>query len=139
MAGRELTEEEHTSLKKHSTTVLRGNDPVLKLLDSRVQSFVRFACTWNQEELSLTTTSVEMRTGRTILTSDKDDARNHCMSFTRNLFSSAAKIEVSRLGFGFFGSDLIKVAIDARNIISLACTNYGHSILDRFINIDEGH
>ena len=137
LAERDLTEEELALLSNHALAVLKGNDPVLKLLDNRVQSFFRFACKWKSDTASSgsTTAPLEMKTGRSILKGDNDDiTARHGIKSTKKEFEVAAKKEVSRLGFGFFGSDLIMAGNDARGIISLACINFGQDILDRFFN-----
>ncbi len=138
LAERDLTEDELGALKNHTTAVLHGNDPVLKLLDNRVQSFFRFACKWKPDTASSSagsTAPVEMKTGRTILKGSGDDViARHGLKSTKEEFTIAAMKEALRLGFAYVGtSDLIKSSHEARGIIGLACTNYGHDVLDRFL------
>jgi len=134
LAERNLGEEELSTLKNHTLAVLHGNDPVLKLLDNRVQSFFRFACKWKSEGASSEIKApLEMKTGRSILLSD--DTTRHGMKSIKGEFSLAAKKEASRLGFAFFGPDLIEVGNDARSIITLACTNFGQDIISRFLDV----
>ena len=124
------------TLKNHTFAVLHGNDPVLKLLDNRVQSFFRFACKWKSDVAqSGPTAPLEMKTGRSVLRTDSIAASRHGINSTKEEFSSAAKKEVSRLGFAFCGPDLINVGNQARHIISLACTLFGPDILYRFLGV----
>ncbi|KAL7539911.1 hypothetical protein ACHAXR_009701 [Thalassiosira sp. AJA248-18] len=136
LAERDLAEEEVVTLKSHTLAVLHGNDPVLKLLDNRVQSFFRFSCKWKSDAATYETTApLEMKTGRSILKTDNIAAARHGIKSTKGDFTLAAKREASRLGFAYFGSDLIEVGDEARTIISLACANYGPDILDRFLGV----
>lgn len=83
----------------------------------------------------MTAVPLEMQTGRNILKGGGNDLQS-CDPGKE--YACAAKKEVSRLGFAFFGSDLMKVGNDARNILTLACNNYGKDILDRFLQVEEG-
>jgi hypothetical protein len=123
-AERDLAEDEITALTNHGLAVLRGNDPVLKLLDNRVQSFFRFACRWKPDNTPSDGNAAlpEMRTGRSALASAVP--RNGIES-TKEKFLRAAKKEALRLGFSNFSSDLIDAGNDARAIVNLACVNYG--------------
>ena len=76
-----------------------------------------------------------MKTGRSVFKETDSIASRHGLKSTKDEFNLAAKKEASRLGFAFFGSDLIGVGDEARGIISLACTNYGEGILDRFMSV----
>jgi len=136
LAERDLAAEEYATLKSHALAVIRGNDPVLKLLDNRVQSFFRFACKWKSENTSFCISApLEMKTGRSIMKTEDDTSLSNGIKSTKEEFLLAAKREASRLGFAFFGSELIEVGNEARGVISLACTNYGRDILDRFFGV----
>jgi len=135
LAERDLTEEELEALNNHTLAVLQGSDPVLKLLDNRVQSFFRFACKWKADAVtSGISAPLEMKTGKSILKTDDDSATRQVIKSTQEEFLLAAKKETLRLGFAYFGSDLIEVGKKARNIVSLACTNYGQDILERLMH-----
>ena len=132
-AERDLSEDEIAALSNHTLAVLHGNDPVLKLLDNRVQGFFRFACKWKPDTAPSTPAAPpEMRTGRSAR-GDGDNAVRHGIKSTKGEFLSAAKKEASRLGFDDFASDLIDAGNEARGIINLACVNYGRDILDQFL------
>jgi len=136
LAERDLAAEEYATLKSHTLAVLRGNDPVLKLLDNRVQSFFHFACKWKSETTSSDISApLEMKTGRSIMKTEDDARLSHGIKSTKEEFLLAAKREASRLGFTYFGSELIEVGNEARGVISLACTNYGRGILDHFLGV----
>ena len=134
-AERDLSEDEIAALSNHTLAVLHGSDPVLKLLDNRVQGFFRFACKWKPDTAPSTPAAPpEMRTGRSALEDGDNAVARHAIKSTKREFLSAAKKEASRLGFGDFSSDLIDAGNEARGIINLACVNYGRDILDRFLS-----
>ena len=132
LAERDLNEDESSTLKHRALVVLNGDDPVLKLLDNRVRSFFRFACKWKPDN-SCTTVPLEMKTGRSVL---KEGDTTTAIPSTKAGFLLAAEKEVLRLGFAYFGSDLIKAGNKAQGIIALACKNYGRDILDRLLVAD---
>ncbi len=134
-AGRDLSEDEIEALSNRTLAVLHGNDPVLKLLDNRVQGFFRFACKWKPDAAPSTHAAPpEMRTGRSTLGDGEDAVARYGIKSTKGEFLSAAKKEALRLGFADFASDLIDAGNEARGVINLACVNYGGDILDRFIS-----
>jgi hypothetical protein len=130
-AGRDLSEDESAALSNHTHAVLHGKDPVLKLLDNRIQGFFRFACRW--KPCGGNAAPPEMRTGRSTLGAGDDAVARHGINSTKGEFLSAATREASRLGFADFACDLIDAGNEARGIINLACVNYGRDILDRFL------
>lgn len=134
MAGRDLNGEELVALENHTKAVLHGNDPVLKLLDNRVQSFFRFACKWKPDAAnSASTAPMEMKTGRSILKTDVGGTLQQGVKSTKKEFVVAAKKEALRLGFAHFGSELVEAGGIAFKIVSLACTNYGQEVFSRFL------
>ena len=133
LAERDLNEDESSTLRNRALAVLNGDDPVLKLLDNRVRSFFRFACKWKPDN-SCTTVPLEMKTGRSVL--KEGDTATAAIPSTKQEFILAAEKEVLRLGFAYFGSDLIKAGNQARGIIALACKNYGRDILNRLLVAD---
>jgi hypothetical protein len=137
LAERSLTDEECLTLKNHALAVLRGNDPVLKLLDNRIRSYFRYACRWTPDAKSLGELSapVEMKTGRNLIKGDVEFAARGVASFKAE-FSLAASKEAKRLGFAFVGSDLIEAGNKARLIISLVCSNYDRDILGRLLTAE---
>jgi len=133
LAERDLNEDESSTLRNRALAVLNGDDPVLKLLDNRVRSFFRFVCKWKPDN-SCTTVPLEMKTGRSVL--KEGDTAPAAIPSTKQEFILAAEKEVLRLGFAYFGSDLIKAGNQARGIIALACKNYGRDILNRLLVAD---
>ncbi len=135
LAERSLTEEECDTLKNHALAVLRGNDPVLKLLDNRIRSYFRYACRWTPDAKSLgeISASVEMKTGRKVLKGDDDFVARGGVASLKAEFSLAANKEAKRLGFAFVSSDLIAAGNKARLIISLVCSNYDRDVLGRLL------
>lgn len=136
LAEKRLSDVECETLKNHALAVLRGSDPVLKLLDNRVRSYFRFACRWTPADKSVgISTPVEMKTGRN-LTSTNHNPRDSGITSSKAEFSLAANKEANRLGFGFVTSDLNEAGNRARLIISLACSNY-KDILSPLFKVEE--
>ena len=138
LAERNLTKEEGDTLKNHALAVLRGNDPVLKLLDNRIRSYFRFACRWTQAAKSSGVPGpVEMKTGRDIVKGgDASVGRSKVVS-SKAEFCLQANKEAKKLGFAFVSSDLIEAGNKARLIISLVCSNYDRDILGRLLMTEE--
>jgi hypothetical protein len=132
LADRSLSEEECSTLKNHALAVLRGNDPVLKLLDNRIRSYFRYACRWTPDNKSGISAPIEMKTGRKVVKGDDNFARGGVAS-SKTEFSLAANKEAKRLGFAFVSSDLMEAGNKARLIISLVCSNYDREILGRLL------
>jgi len=135
LAERSLSEEECNTLKNHALAVLRGNDPVLKLLDNRIRSYFRYACRWTPDTKSTGERSapIEMKTGRKVVKGDDDLLARSGVASSKAEFSLAAHKEAKRLGFTFVSSDLIAAGNKARLIISLVCSNYDKDILGRLM------
>jgi hypothetical protein len=125
----ELDTTESQGLKNHVLAVLHGNDPVLKLLDNRVRSYFSFACKWKTGNVN----PVEMKTGRSLM-GEKTGITNNGIPSTKDEFQTAARREATRLGFAFFQGDLVDAGDASRRIVGLACSIYGHDVLDRFLS-----
>jgi len=138
-AERSLSEEECITLKNHALAVLRGNDPVLKLLDNRIRSYFRYACRWTPDTKSTSEISapIEMKTGRKVVKGDDDLIARGGVASSKAEFSLAANKEAKRLGFTFVSSDLIAAGNKARLIISLVCSNYDKDILGRLLTAEK--
>ena len=101
-------------------TVLSGDDQVLKLMDSRIRRFFKFACTWQPA----TTLPVTMKTGR-LQHWDPYKAK-------RESFYEAAKAEALKIGYSFYAQELAEAGYTARNVLHLVSTVHG-SVLDKIV------
>ncbi len=83
----------------YTLTVLRGNDPVLKLRDNRIQGFFCLACRWKPDTTPFdgNTAPPEMRTGMSALASGDFTSLRHGIKLANEIFVTAAKKEVSLL------------------------------------------
>ena len=115
---RDLSDGERDALSNHTNAVLRGNDPVLNLLDNRIQNYFRFACKWNKPVGSA---PLEMKTGRSVLATGDPP---HGMGSTKDVFVQSCLKEARKLGFGFVADDMIESSHMAHMVIGLACANY---------------
>jgi len=115
---RDLSDGERDALSNHTNAVLRGNDPVLNLLDNRIQNYYKFACKWTKPVGSA---PLEMKTGRSVLA---NGAPAPGVGSTKDVFIRSCLKEARKLGFGFVADDLIESSHMAHMVIGLACANY---------------
>jgi len=115
---RDLSDGERDALSNHTNAVLRGNDPVLNLLDNRIQNYYKFACKWTKPVGSA---PLGMKTGRSVL---ETGAPAPGVGSTKDVFIRSCLKEARKLGFGFVADDLIESSHMAHMVIGLACANY---------------
>jgi len=120
---RELDPVKKASLRRLVESVCDGNDPVLKLLDSRMRQLFKFAC-----GLSCLVENIPM----TIRTGISNDVNKYGSSerscSIKEQFMNQCGSEANRLGFGMFSDDLVKVAYEASNVINHAVCLYKDDI-----------
>jgi len=114
------------SLRNCVGAVLRGFDPVLKLLDNRVKQLMRNLCKW-QPSASV---PIPMQTGRSVI---KGDEGQSTAIGTKDLFLADAMKEASKSGFSFFGDKLVEAGNLAFRIADTSINSYGDAILDRLV------
>ena len=116
------------SLRNCVGAVLRGFDPVLKLLDNRVKQFMRNLCKW----LPSTSVPIPMQTGRSMLQGEggQSTARGTC---TKELFVADAMKEASKSGFSLFSDKLVEAGDLAFRVVETSINSYGDAILDRLL------
>lgn len=116
------------SLRNCVGAVLRGFDPVLKLLDNRVKQVMRNLCKWQPS----TSVSIPMQTGRSMLQGEEGQstARSNC---TKKLFIADTMKEASKSGFSLFSDKLVEAGELAFRIVNTSITSYGDDILDRLL------
>jgi len=120
-----ITPTAEKSLKNTVAAVLRGFDPVVKLLDNRVKQFMRNVCRWQPS----TSAPIPMQTGRSMLKGeDAPSARS-----TKELFVVDALKEAKKSGFSLFADNLIDVGDMAYHVVDVAIKSYGDSVLDRLL------
>lgn len=145
-----LDNESKLALQSFVGAVLRGEDPVLKLLDNRIRQFFRYICQWDHAsdtntssqsnvklDASIASPVVPMRTGREVIMDKNNNtfakARKKSLSLLKQQKENlklAAEKEASKLGFASFLSPLVEAGLLYRSIARLACEVYGDNILD---------
>ena len=120
-----LTPTATKSLKNTIAAVLRGFDPVVKLLDNRVKQFMRTMCKWQPS----TSAPIPMQTGRCLLKGEAESAPNS----TKELFRVDASQLARKSGFSLFSDKLLEAGEMAYHVADLATKSYGDSILDRLL------
>lgn len=116
-----------TSLRSCVAAVLRGEDPVLKLLDNRVRQFFRLVCKWQPS----TASPIVMRTGRTLL--QGEERRHSTSGCSKSLFIAYATKEANRQALSLFSDNLAIAGHLAYSVINVAVKSYGDPILDHLI------
>ena len=116
------------SLRNCVGAVLRGFDPVLKLLDNRVKQLMRNLCKWQPS----TSVPIPMQTGRSMLQGEEGQstARSNC---TKELFIADAMKEASKSGFSLFSDKLVEAGDLAFRVVETSINSYGDAILDRLL------
>lgn len=120
------------SLKSRTTAVLRGTDPVIKLLDARVKDIFRKMMLWELPDDALPTT---MKTGRSLAKVEPYrglETPDESNAFALN-FVPAARGEFTTRGFSFYAPDLTRACLMASKVSQLMCTLFGSVFLDRLI------
>jgi hypothetical protein len=105
-----------------TSSVLRAEDPVIKLLDGRMKEVFLAMVTRPASDVP-----TDMRTGRSTHTSRGGSSEQ--TSFLRQAGSEFCK----RGGLSFYASDLARACLLAKKVIELAWKLYGDVIVDKMI------
>lgn len=116
------------SLRNCVGAVLRGFDPVLKLLDNRVKQLMRNLCKWQPSS----SVPISIQTGRSVLQGEERQPTARTSS-TKELFLADAMKEASKSGFSLFSDKLIGAGEMAFRIVNVSINSYGDAILDRLV------
>jgi hypothetical protein len=106
-----------TALRNRTSSVLRGEDPVICLLDSRMKQVFTELLDWKPSAADVT-----MQSGR------RATQKPGC-----NAFHEAAKKAFCKRGLSFCASDLASVSHLTKKVADLAWTVYGDCLLDEMI------
>ena len=121
-----LTPGEEKLLRNSVGAVLRGFDPVLKLLDNRVKQFMRNLCKWQP----CTSVPIPMQTGRSVLGGAEGQSN---AGSTKALFMADAMKEASKSGFSLYSDKLVDTGDLAYRVADVSIKSYGDAILDRLL------
>ena len=121
-----LTPGEEKSLRNSVGAVLRGFDPVLKLLDNRIKQFMRNLCKWQP----CTSVPIPMQTGRSVLGGAEGQSN---AGSTKALFMADAMKEASKSGFSLYSDKLVDAGDLAYRVADVSIKSYGDAILDRLL------
>ncbi|KAG7361599.1 hypothetical protein IV203_036700 [Nitzschia inconspicua] len=120
--GSTLSETEIETLRQQTRNVLRSQDPVIKLLDKRMQTvFGDLAVVYVQQSGQSTYIGVEMHTGI------NGRATNQSVE---TVFAVKARQAFASQGLGLYACDLVKAAELASRVPALASQLYDKQILD---------
>lgn len=112
-----LGSDAETALRNRTSSVLRAEDPVIHLLDSRMKQVFTSLMEWKPSY-------VEMQSGR----ATQDFSRPGT-----NAFHAAAMKAFCKSGLSFYASDLASVSYLAKKVADLAWTVYGDCLLNKMI------
>ena len=119
-------------IQSRSTAVLRGEDPVLKLLDNRMRWIFCDMMTWSPQQQTQQI-PIQLKTGRILSLSQKNNASGEKRTTYSNLFKSAAKNAFASKGFAFYAEELADANLFANRIINMVLTLHGDSLLESLV------
>mmetsp|Transcript_7311 Transcript_7311/g.13121 ORF Transcript_7311/g.13121 Transcript_7311/m.13121 type:complete len:564 (-) Transcript_7311:112-1803(-) len=125
-------EADEESLNSRTSAVLRGEDPVIQLLDSRMRGIFRTMTMWDPS--SVVALHRTMVTGRSLgsLGRQNESGQGGTALFQTE-FQAAAKGEFSKKGFSLYATDLAHACLMATKAINLTCLLYGSVFMDKLI------
>jgi hypothetical protein len=109
-------------LKNQTTSVLRAEDPVIRLLDTRMKEVFSTLVKWKPSSAS-----VEMRSGRGM------DSPRRPLDTSARAFLVAAKSAFCQRGLSFYASDLANVSYLAKKVADVAWRVYEEPLLEKMI------
>jgi hypothetical protein len=141
-----ISNDSEKSLLNRTKATLRGEDPVIKLLDNRMRGIFRMLVVSNPQTRQQVPTSI--KTGRNLSFSKSGggvgvgvrggehlSSANGDMTFNF-LFKQAAKQEFISKGFGFYSNELAEASLLACRTINLVLYLYGSQLLEKiFFNV----
>ena len=121
------TKLEVESLQGRTVAVLRGEDPVLQLLNTRIKGVVQDVVVQNLHQEDSGDVPAKLQTGRSgrIPQSSPSTAKKNNTSNIERLFCQR--------GLGFFASELALVATRSAKIVDLVIDLYWEELLDKLI------
>jgi len=122
-----LTNDAEDTIRNRTIATLRGEEPVIKLLDNRMRQIFHNMILFNPSTEKQVPTC--LRTGR-MLSISTDEAKNKIDSFD-TLFKQAAKREFVSKGFAFYANELAEASLLSCRTINLIVSVYGSSVLDK--------
>lgn len=125
-----LGAEEEKVLKSLTPTVMKGEDPVVKLLHNRMRIIFCELMEWTPEHSQ--TIPNQMSTGRRMssLPSSSSGPAPIVSASISDLFLAEAKQRFMTRGFAFFSAELADVCLKATKVISLAFIVYGKDLME---------
>ena len=109
------------SLKNSTSSILQGNDPVLKLMDNRIRQFFRVATSYNEVKGNV---PMSMRSGIS-----NGFQGNETKTSKKEKFMTELSKEAEKLGFIFVLEELLQAAYDGYKVINLCLDLYEKQIL----------
>jgi hypothetical protein len=126
-----LGAEEEQVLKSRTPKVMKGEDPVVKLLDNRMRIIFCELMEWTPEHSQ--TIPNQMSTGRRMTSQPSSSSgpapvvsTSTCIS---DLFLAEAKRRFMTRGFAFYSKELSEVCLKATKVINLAFLVYGKDLM----------
>lgn len=129
----QLDQEADATLRNCAASVLRGTDPVLKLLDNRMRQLFRFMSKWEASAKCGAAVPTAMKTGRSTLKGPHSSISANENTSSTDAFLAAVQKEASKLGFAFFSDELAKTGQKMLRVIALSCSVFGEQVFDKIL------
>jgi hypothetical protein len=119
------------TIMSRTRATLRGEDPVIKLLDNRMREIFRQMMVCNPQTLEQVPTM--LRTGRalSIHNNSGSSSSNQNVTTYGSVFTKAAKKEFTSKGFALYANELAEASLLASRIINLSMSVYGSTVLEK--------
>ena len=127
-----LGAQEEQVLKSRTPKVMKGEDPVVKLLDNRMRVIFCELMEWTPENSQ--TIPNQMSTGRRMASQPSSSSGSAPVASTStsisDLFLAEAKRRFMTRGFAFYSRELADACLKATKVINLAFIVYGKDLME---------
>jgi len=127
ISGEQMEESQVESLKNSALSILKGNDPVLKLMDNRIRQLFRVASAYSEDKEKVPSS---MRSG---ISNNFGRNANTKISKKEKFMVELSKV-AEKLGFGFVCEELLQATYVGHKIIKHCIAVYGKQILNPMIS-----
>lgn len=110
---------------------LKGEDPVIRLLDNRMRDIFRTLVTTNPQLNQQVPTTLKSGRGSVCTTTPSRRNSDSNELSLDVLFKRVAREEFVIKGFAFYSNDLAEASLLAHKTIKLILNAYGHHVLDK--------
>jgi len=122
------------TLKSRTKATMRGEDPVIKLLDNRMREVFRDMISWHPQMAQATSRiPAQMKAGRSLPGVCASTSESSSGNIFRTQFLDEAQRKFTSKGFSMYASDLSQSCLMATKVIHLMCLLFGDMFLSKMI------